>query len=193
MRPIGELTFRTEVKGVKLRKDRIIVVLENKIYVYNLEDLKVRDNIQTAPNPKGICAVSYLDERIVLACPDKVKGSVRVQIYNEEKSVSIHAHGTAIMCLELNYNGTMLATASDKGTVIRIFKPDDGSLLQELRRGIDRAEIYCLSFHPSSQWLICSSDKGTVHVFSTDTTKQLNPRSAFSFMKYILKGYFESE
>ncbi|CAG9331261.1 WDR45B_2 [Blepharisma stoltei] len=193
MRPTGELTFRTDVKNVKLRKDRIIAVLANKIYVYNLTDLKIRDTIPTAPNPKGICAISSVDDRIILACPDKAKGSVCVQFYSEEKTLLIRAHRASIMCLEFNSEATMLATASDRGTVIRIFKPDDGSLLQELRRGIDRAEIYCLNFHPSSEWLACSSDKGTIHIFSTDTTKRLNPRSTFSFLKYVLKGYFESE
>lgn len=34
-RPIGELSFRVEVRAVKLRRDKIVVVLEHKIYVYN--------------------------------------------------------------------------------------------------------------------------------------------------------------
>lgn len=35
-----------------------------------------------------------------------------------------------------------------------------------IRRGADRAEIYSLCFSPNSQFLACSSDKGTVHVFA---------------------------
>ena len=41
-----------------------------------------------------------------------------------------------------------------------------GELLRELRRGADRAEIYSLSFTPTSSFLACSSDKGTIHIFS---------------------------
>ena len=52
-RCIGELSFRSEVKAVKLRRDRIVVVLEHKIYVYNFADLKLVDHIETISNPKG--------------------------------------------------------------------------------------------------------------------------------------------
>jgi WD40 repeat protein len=68
------------------------------------------------------------------------------------------------MCL--NYVGTLLATASDKGTLIRIFSIDTGNPLQELRRGAEKADIYSISFDFQSKWLACSSDKSTIHVFS---------------------------
>lgn len=35
MKCIGELNFKSEVRGVRLRKDKIMVILEYKIYVYN--------------------------------------------------------------------------------------------------------------------------------------------------------------
>lgn len=65
---IGEMTFRSEVKAVKLRTnrlifqiipilfiyfERVVVVLEKKIYVYNFSDLKILDQIETCLNPKG--------------------------------------------------------------------------------------------------------------------------------------------
>ena len=56
---IGELCFKTLVKAVKLRKDKVIVVLENRIYVYNFSDLRLIDAIDTCQNPRGLCALSY--------------------------------------------------------------------------------------------------------------------------------------
>lgn len=34
-RPFGELNFKNEVLNIKLRKDKVVVVLLEKIYVYN--------------------------------------------------------------------------------------------------------------------------------------------------------------
>jgi WD40 repeat protein len=202
-RCIGELSFRSVVKAVKLRRDRVVVVLEYKIYVYNFADLKLVDHIETAANGKGLCALCPYSSNTVLVCPGLQRGHVRVELYDKKKTTLIPAHETALSCFALNFDGTLLATASEKGTLIRIFNTATGERLQELRRGADRAEIYSIAFHHSSQWLAVSSDKGTVHVFSlvnpqeqeriVEDKKSDNPRSMVSFMKGILPKYFSSE
>ena len=53
-RCIGELSFRVPVRAVKLRRDKIVVVLEHKIYVYNFSDLKIVHQTDTWGNPRGI-------------------------------------------------------------------------------------------------------------------------------------------
>jgi len=66
----------------------------------------------------------------------------------------------------MNDDGTLLVTASEKGTLIRIFDlKNEGKALREYRRGSDRAEIFNLVFTKDSNYVGCSSDKGTVHIF----------------------------
>lgn len=52
-------------------------------------------------------------------------------------------------------------------------------MLVELRRGTDQATVYCMNFSLTDEWLCCSSDKGTVHVFALQDYK-LNKRSALA-------------
>ncbi|CAI5714280.1 unnamed protein product [Hyaloperonospora brassicae] len=165
-RNIGELSFRSEVKAVKLRRDRVVVVLQNKIYVYNFSDLKLVDHIETLANPKGLCALCPNPSNTVLACPGVTRGTVRIELYDLRKTTLITAHEAELSQICTNLDGTRLATASDKGTLIRIFDTQSGQIMQELRRGADRAEIYSICFSPIAPLLACSSDKGTVHVFS---------------------------
>lgn len=78
----------------------------------------------------------------------------------------IDAHNTPVAALTLSLSGARLATASEKGTLVRVFDTSSGAKLQELRRGTDPAEIYHLAFNRSCEWLAVTSDKNTVHVFS---------------------------
>ncbi|CAN6467549.1 unnamed protein product [Victoria cruziana] len=165
-RCIGELAFRSEVRAVKLRRDRIVVVLEHKIYVYNFSDLELLKQIETLANPRGLCVLSHQQNTSVLACPGLHRGQVRIEHFGLKVTKFINAHDSNIACFTLTNDGLLLATASTKGTLIRIFNTMDGTRLQEVRRGVDRADIYSIALSPSIQWLAVSSDKGTVHVFS---------------------------
>ena len=57
--------------------------------------------------------------------------------------------------------------------MIRIFDTETGTRLQEVRRGTDQAEVFCISFDPVSKYLACSSDKGTIHIFAIRSDIQI--------------------
>nr|XP_043636949.1 autophagy-related protein 18a-like [Erigeron canadensis] len=210
-RCVGELSFRSVVRGVKLRRDMIIVVLEQKIFVYNFAALKLLHQFETFSNPKGLCEVTQgSSSDFVLVCLGLREGQVRIEHYGLKKSKLILAHGSRIACFTLSQDGRLVATASSKGTLIRIFDARDGILLQEVRRGAHRAEIYSLALSSTNQWLAVSSDKGTVHVFSfkytqgnkggNNTPESLeidtsvtSSSSSLSFIKGVLPKYFSSE
>lgn len=78
----------------------------------------------------------------------------------------IIAHNTAITTLTALPSGRLLATTSERGTLVRVWDTHSGNLIRELRRGSDKAEIYGVAFRPDEQDVCVWSDKGTVHVFS---------------------------
>lgn len=84
------------------------------------------------------------------------------------RQVFINAHNSSLAAISVSMDGKLVATASNKGTLIRIFSTADGTKLREFRRGTDPAKIYCIAFSrgENPDWLAVSSDKGTVHVFS---------------------------
>lgn len=77
----------------------------------------------------------------------------------------MEAHETELRGLALTADGSKLATASVKGTVVRVWDVTSGHCLQEFRRGVERATITCLCWSWDYTWLSCASDKGTCHIF----------------------------
>ena len=130
---------------------------------------------------------------MVLACPSTQRGQVRIELYGLRRTTFVDAHESALGALALSVDGSLLATASERGTVIRLFDtrgvtvgggrgPRDSTSsstgsggenatvsssvpLREFRRGVERATISCLTFSLDSCWLGCASNHGTVHVF----------------------------
>ncbi|GMY21111.1 autophagy-related protein 18a-like [Fagus crenata] len=210
-RCFGELSFRSEVKSVRLRRDRIVVVLAQKVFVYDFVGFKLLHQIETASNPIGLCEVSQAPgPNMVLVCPGLQTGQVRVDDYGSKRTRFIHAHDSMLACLALTQDGRFVATASSRGTLVRVFNAFDGSLIQEVRRGAERAVIYSIAFSSTAQWLAVSSDKGTVHVFglkvdsgalANDRSRGVSERSlsnssaisSLSFIRGVLPRYFSSE
>jgi len=178
---IAELVFQTPVHSVRLRRDRIVVVLERKTYVYEFSDLKLLEQIETYPNPSGLCGVSS-DGDFVLACLGEKIGEVHVDHHFLNRSFSIPAHTTPISQLVLNQSGTKLATASAKGTIVRVFDTTTEKRIAEYRRGSQEAVINSISFNKESTMLCVASSTGTIHIYSCDE-KLENKTSAFSMLR----------
>jgi autophagy-related protein 18 len=86
----------------------------------------------------------------------------------------IPAHDSPLAALGFSPSGTKVATASEKGTVIRVFFVYDGTKLYEFRRGVKRCvSISSLAFSMDSNYLCCSSNTETVHVFKLEEPKEV--------------------
>eukprot|EP00771_Trimastix_marina_P000386 gnl/Trimastix_PCT/1404.p1 GENE.gnl/Trimastix_PCT/1404~~gnl/Trimastix_PCT/1404.p1 ORF type:complete len:359 (+),score=54.79 gnl/Trimastix_PCT/1404:54-1130(+) len=193
---IAQRHFEGIIRGVRLRRDRLIVVLDTKVIVSQLHPAQQIAEIPTRSNPRGLCAVSSSTEQFRLAVPSPEVGQVLVEQFLDGPApieFTLNAHENHIACLALNVDGSRLATASEKGTLVRIFNLDTRELVREVRRGTEAASVHAMCFSHDSHWLAVSSDRGTVHVFAlTDQGASINPTSKLSILKRVVP-YFGSE
>ncbi|RMZ84742.1 hypothetical protein DV737_g989, partial [Chaetothyriales sp. CBS 132003] len=186
---ICELTFPTSILAVRLNRKRLVVVLEDQIYVYDIQTMKLLYTIETSPNPVPICALSPSSDRCYLAYPLPQKSAAtafaqpahappnsthiapttgEVLIFDAVKLEAINvvdAHRSPLSCVTFNNEGTIMATASDKGTIIRVFSVPDAHKLYQFRRGSMPSRIFSLAFNITSTLLCVSSATETIHIF----------------------------
>jgi autophagy-related protein 18 len=62
---ICELNFVSSILAVKLNMKRMIVVMETKIHVYDINTLKILHSIDTVTNPEGLAALCPGDNSYV--------------------------------------------------------------------------------------------------------------------------------
>jgi autophagy-related protein 18 len=89
----------------------------------------------------------------------------------------IQAHKAPISFLSINSTGSLLATASDKGTVIRVWSIPGAEKLYQFRRGTREARIYSINFNVVSTLLAVSSAHDTVHIFKIGPQKSSSSSS----------------
>lgn len=189
---ICNYSYSNKILNVKLNRQRLIVVLEDNLFIHSIKDMKVIHTIRdTPPNPSGVCAFSSSSERSYLAYPGSSQvGEVQIfDTVNLQSVTMIQAHDSPLAALAFSFDGTKLATASEKGTVIRVFKSDDGAKLFEFRRGVKRyVEICCLAFSQDAVYLCASSNTETVHIFKLEAQKETHEEEPQGWMGYISKA-----
>mmetsp|Transcript_1049 Transcript_1049/g.4136 ORF Transcript_1049/g.4136 Transcript_1049/m.4136 type:complete len:508 (+) Transcript_1049:345-1868(+) len=224
---ISNLNFVSAVLSIRLNRTRLVVVLERKVHLHELNTLEVMHTIDTAHNPRGMCALSPSSEHNYLVVPAaSTAGSLLVfDCNNLHVLCEINAHQNPVVAIAIcrsllparprctgweavlgrstpdppprpaspprpptsparpgadgraprgarptptAFDGTLLASASQNGTLIRVHSLPSASKTFTFRRGVSPAHVYSLAFGPagcSPPLLAASSDKGTIHVF----------------------------
>ncbi|CAG8559757.1 4617_t:CDS:2 [Paraglomus brasilianum] len=179
---ICELSFSSSILAVKLNRRRLIVVLETTIYIYDISNMKLLHDIHTSPNPNAICALSPSNENCYIAYPSPTPSPSSPFSSNAQNASPsgdvylfdaaslqvvniVQAHKSPVAYVAINSDGSLLATASDKGTVIRVFSIPNAQKLYQFRRGSYPTRIHSISFNVMSTLLCVSSDTDTVHIF----------------------------
>uniref|UniRef100_UPI0037E913D8 WD repeat domain phosphoinositide-interacting protein 1 isoform X2 n=1 Tax=Semicossyphus pulcher TaxID=241346 RepID=UPI0037E913D8 len=190
---ICNYSYPNNILAVNLNRQRLVVCLEESIYIHNIKDMKLLKTLLNTPsNPSGLCALSTNHSNSYLAYPGSATiGEIIVYDANNLNTVTmIPAHDSPLAALTFNSSATKLASASERGTVIRVFSIPEGLRLFEFRRGMKRyVNIRSLSFSPDGQFLCASSNTETVHIFKLEPLGPSEGDEAATWTAYVGKMF----
>ncbi|XP_071987877.1 WD repeat domain phosphoinositide-interacting protein 1 isoform X2 [Engystomops pustulosus] len=189
---ICNYNYSANILSIRLNRQRLVVCLEESVYIHNIKDMKLlRTLLDTPRNPTGLCALSINHSNSYLAYPGSASmGEIMVYDANILKiEVTIPAHDSPLAAITFNSLGTKLASASEKGTVIRVFSIPEGQRLYEFRRGMKRyVHISSLVFSMDAQFLCVSSNTETVHIFRLENVQDRSEENS-SWSGYMGKMF----
>ena len=173
-----QIEYNDIVKNVEWREDIIIVVMEYKIYVYNNNDYTKIREINTCNNPLGLISINYsinFNKKLRLVSLNRNHGYVDIWDKSSDEPLrQIKAHNNKLECIQINNNGEYLATASNRGTIIRIFNVNNGEKIKEFRRGYYNKIINNLVFNEYTNLLMCTTISGSIDLFQTGLNNEIN-------------------
>mmetsp|Transcript_36579 Transcript_36579/g.95766 ORF Transcript_36579/g.95766 Transcript_36579/m.95766 type:complete len:377 (+) Transcript_36579:196-1326(+) len=187
-RVVGYVEFRLPILRVQRRKDLLVVATATKVYAYHLAIVKgamsdpptLLYETDAGDNRRGLFCVHAPPggDTATAVHPTTAAGSVCVSTFStvpprvgagEEATTSsppalIEAHRHPLVHLSMAPSGALLATASESGTVIKVFEIESGGLLHVLRAQFLSTTIASISFNRSAT-LLCGTFGDVLHVF----------------------------
>lgn len=164
-RVFQELRFEVDISSVSVNNSHLAISTIQKVFVYSADTFKCIGVIEHEISVnKHILSPEPLSKFIL----STEVGNVTVWEYGTALSLvtKFSAHRTAIAQIAFSYQGTRCATASLKGTVIRIFHIPTGDKIITFKRGLSSVVTYHLRFSQEGEFLVSSSNTGTVHIYS---------------------------
>ena len=157
---VGEINVNTKVLHVCITSKTLVVVTIQKTYIYELCSLRKQQEYLTAENEYGLVAIN--SKAIVI--PGKDRGALRI-LSDNSGLLHLDAHDNGIRNVTLSYSGSLLASVSEKGTLIRLYNVNNGERIQVFRRGIDKASISHLIISRDEKYLVCVTEGQTLYLF----------------------------
>lgn len=138
--------------------------------------------------------------------------AMKKKIEKTQQVLEINAHKESnfnfyldISMIKLSPTGARVATASNKGTIIRIFLTASGKLWEELRVGYEICKILDMNYYEEGNVLACLTEKNVVQMYNLklepsektyekqkrgyEIYQQKNPKSFFAFLSFFYHDF----
>lgn len=182
---LSELGFEHTIKSVFSNLIRIIVASDEKIFILKTENFKCIACVNDFNIIQNVCLSTNIEYCLMAYTNNESQGYVHIfDCFNGNSVNVVYCHKSNIAVLSFSCTGKILATASFKGTIIKLFDSVSGEPLQQFQRGINIAKIFVVLFINNDQDLVVTSSTGTLHIFQIGVEQGVS--RVLSAVSYVL-------
>ena len=176
---LNEFRLKSNIINVKIKKDKIFIICEQEINIYNMDKYNLIETIETCINIKGVFGINSNVFNSIIAYPINPIGYIRIKNYKNSKINTINSFDEIISFISINSNGNLISISSIQGKLIRIFLIENGEFIEEFKRGKEKADINYITFDPLSNYIAVSSNRKTIHIWSLKNTRKIIKEKKF--------------
>lgn len=164
--PSGKLVQSLRLPGTIMRleaaKDVVLAVMRHCSAVVRVHDkLKLLWSEQSCENTAAAGAIRSAGNATLACVVDSVPGSVTLQwLGTKTEKFVVPAHKSPISAVGISTSGRRVVTASEKGTLLRVYDSYSGKLQRELRLSYSCQRISALNFSPDDRFIGVETQDG---------------------------------
>ena len=173
---LKELDLSQEIISLYTSGYEVLVLLQFEAILLS-DSLEILKKFSTGENSFGVACMT----QDTISIPDISPGTVALYKIHNSHSLIVNAHNHRIKALALSPKGTLLASASVNGTLVRVFRTDKGLCTKQLRIGVMESEVEYIAMSHDDKWLAAWCSNGMLYVFDLEGS----PRYFSFFSSYL--------
>jgi len=159
--PYAQLHFPSKVRRIAVTGERFAVVTDLAIHVHRVLPPEQLCAIETSPDIPGVVALAISGNT---AAVNRSKNTDVIVVGPDGCAITnITAHNHGVGCIALSVDGSLLATTSERGTVVHVYDITSvPPIFKELRRSTTAGRTTHLTFSRDNTTLAACGDYGVV-------------------------------
>lgn len=176
------IEFSSKILDVKATENYLVVSLEQKIIIYDTINFKPIFTI-TRKSSNGMISIS--SEYLAWSSDDQI-GKLTVYSLLEMKEIKVlNVHNSAVQTFSISRDEKQIISASQKGTLIRIFDIENGIKVAEFRRGYTPNSVLKVD---AAYGCASAASAKTIHYFDKDARHLSAPLTSEPLAIRLIQG-----
>lgn len=182
---IANINFKSVILNIRLKKDKILVILEDFIYLLDTVNYNPFDIIKLGFEKKKHIVFSFTLEpdvnNLAYSSPEQKENQIIINIYdkeNKKNSLDLktnYADNNIISCIQFDKEGKLLAVTAKNSEFLFIYSTDEGIPLCKCSiTNNNLVNSLYISFEELNEFVCVSLDNGEVVIINIKNVNYIN-------------------
>ena len=178
---IANMKFKNNVLNIRLKKDKMLVISENCIYIISFDNFKSIDSINLGEEKKKKIAFAFCLEKdvnkLAFNIINNLENKIIINSYDDQKKTvelkSNYKQNNLIRFMEFDKKGQLLIVAAKNYQYLELYNTDNGLILCKCKIESDYLNIKYISFSQDNNFICCFLDCGEVNIYNIKSASNL--------------------